>query len=75
MMGSGNGMFFGGGFMWLIWILIIVAVFVALKVMIGTGGSSGGQQESPLEILQKRFARGEIDEEEFRRRKKELEGG
>jgi len=59
--------------MWLIWILIIVAVFVALKAMIGTGGTSDGRQESPLEILKKRFARGEIDEEEFRRRKKQLE--
>ena len=74
-MGSSDGMFFGGGFMWLIWILIIVAIFVALKAAIGTGSSLSGQQESPLEILQKRFARGEIDEEEFHRRKKELEDG
>ena len=72
-MGNENGMFIGGGFMWLIWILIIVVVFVAVKAMIGTGASSSGQQDSPLEILQKRFARGEIDEEEFKRRKNELD--
>lgn len=62
---------FGGGFMWLFWILIIVAIVFLFKAG-GSDRSSDEKHETPLEILEKRFARGEIDEEEFRRRKKEL---
>ena len=57
-----------------------VVVFAVLAIFRGSGGSnqSGGQssgqgsgqagQRSPLEILQERFARGEIDAEELRTR-------
>lgn len=71
MFNDGGGTMFGGGFMWLIWILLIVAVVVMLKAW--SGGSSAPRDESPMEILKKRFALGEIDEEEFERRRRELE--
>lgn len=67
-------MFFGWGSMWIFWILLIVIAFMVVRAfanMKGGGGSS--QDESPMEILKKRYARGEIDEEEFERRRKELE--
>lgn len=74
MMGSDGGMFFGGGLMWIIWILIIVAVVFVLKTMMGNGSSgSGAKSESPLEILQRRYASGEIDEQEFKQKRKQLE--
>jgi len=75
MMGSDGGMFFGGGFMWLFWILIIVVIVVVLKAVMGNDSQgTATKADSPLEILQKRYARGEIEEEEFNRRRKELEG-
>ncbi|MDH5778936.1 MAG: SHOCT domain-containing protein [Gammaproteobacteria bacterium] len=75
MMGSDGNMFFGGGFMWIIWVLIIVALVIVLKTTMGNGSSgSTSKGDSPLEILQKRYARGEIDEEEFKRKRKQLEG-
>lgn len=75
MMGNGGGMFFGGGFMWIFWILLIVILVVIVKTMINTDNSGGKtlQDKSPMEILKKRYARGEIDEEEFERRRKQLE--
>jgi putative membrane protein len=68
----GTGMM-GGGFMWLFWILIVFVAVLLIKAASGNS-SSNEQRETPLEILEKRYARGEIDEEEFQRRKKELSG-
>ena len=62
---------FGGGLMWFFWIFVIVAIVMLLRT--GPDKRSSNDRETPLEILQKRYARGEIDEEEFRRRKAELE--
>lgn len=74
MMDSSGGMFLGGGFMWIFWIVLIVILFVAVKAMGNTdSGGKTAQDESPMEILKKRYAQGEIDDEEFARRRKELE--
>lgn len=74
-MGSGDiGMFFGGGFMWIFWLFLIVILVIAVKAAIGGNALNNDQKEdSPLEILKKRYARGEIDEEEYQRRRNELE--
>lgn len=63
MMGYGSGMYFGGGLMWLIWIPVILALVWLGATFVR--GSPGRQSKSALEILDERFARGEIDREEF----------
>ncbi len=73
---EGSGMFFGGGFMWIFWIILFVAIIWAARAAMGSGNSSNSNSsnsESPMELLRKRYANGEIDEEEFNRRRKELE--
>lgn len=66
-----DGYFFHGGFMWIFWILLIIAiVFIFQNV---SKGNTSSESDSALDILKKRYARGEIDEEEFERRRKELE--
>ena len=73
MMNGNEHFFFGGGFMWLFWILIIVGIFFIFQNMIKGNSGSSPDKETPMDILKKRYARGEIDEEEFERRRKELE--
>ncbi len=58
--------------MWLFWILLIVVVVWALKATASSDRKDGGTGKSPLEILQERLARGEIDEEEYERKRKLL---
>ncbi len=70
MTGHDGWMTFGGGYMWILWIVLLLIVIWALR------GTLGGDKESPesaLEILKKRYAKGEIDEEEYERRKSELQ--
>jgi len=71
--GMGSGLGFGGGFMILWWIVIIVAVVALIKWLSASGSSvTGNQEKTALEILNKRYAQGEIDDEEYQRRKREL---
>jgi putative membrane protein len=71
MMGYGG---YGGIFMWLILILIAgVIIYLAVNRSKGTGSPEGSKKESPIEILKRRYANGEISREEFNKMKKELE--
>ena len=69
MMGYG----YGGGFMWLIVLVLVGVVIYFLLQVSKSKGSDGSIIETPLDILKKRYAKGEIDEEEFGRKKKDLE--
>lgn len=68
-----NGMGYGGT--WFFGILMLVALFMLFKAMTTNDNNANNQgpSESPLDILKKRYAMGEIDEEEFERRKKTLD--
>ncbi|MDH3838650.1 MAG: SHOCT domain-containing protein [Desulfobacteraceae bacterium] len=69
MMGYG----YGGGFMWLIVLVLVGVVIYFLFQLSKSKGSGGAIIETPLDILKKRYAKGEIDKEEFDRKKKDLE--
>lgn len=72
-MGAGWGMGFGGIFMILFWVVIIVAV-VTLVRWLASGSSRFDlpREKSALDILNERYARGEIDKEEFEQKKRNL---
>jgi putative membrane protein len=62
------------GIVWMVmsWVAIVVLVWViALAIRHEAGGAD--RRRDPVEILQKRFARGEIDEAEYRSRLNVLE--
>ncbi len=67
------GYWYGGGLMWLI-ILALIGVGIYFLVQASKSKSSDSStMETPLDILKKRYARGEIDKEEFEQKKKDLE--
>ena len=69
----------GFGGMWLfpglIWILVIVAIVYLVRGLFVQNNSvnKSGPGDSPLTILQRRYASGEIDKETYDRMKKDLE--
>lgn len=69
MWGGGFGMMGGGLVMLLFWGVIIALIFFAVRWFSDKERVSGS---NALSILEERFARGEIDEEEFNRRKSAL---
>jgi putative membrane protein len=77
MMGSGWGGFgmgIGWLFMLLFWGLILVAVVLTVRWLWEQGRSVAGREagDSALETLRRRYARGEIDREEFETKKRDL---
>ena len=74
----GPGMMEGFGFMFLmpiVWIVVlglIIWVVVAGSHRSGEADSPAYRDDSPVEILKRRYARGEIDKEEFEAKKKDL---
>ena len=79
-MGQGWGMGWGMGWGWigmlLFWIFLILAIVWLFRVL-DVGGGHGREHDSSgpsaLEVLRERYARGEIDREEFQSRKRDLE--
>ena len=65
--GGDFGMGFGGGgiFMILFWVLIIFGAIYLVKALLGGGPSEKIKSESAQEVLEKRFARGEMSKEQF----------
>ena len=61
---------YGGIYMWILF-LIILALVVYLVVR-WTKPAGAGTGETPLDILKKRYARGEIPKDEFEQKKKDL---
>jgi len=60
---------------WILWAALIVLIVWGVKVFIdhtGSGGTSINKSKSPLEILRERYARSEIDKQEFEERRRVL---
>ncbi len=68
----GYGLFGGLGMALglIVWILVVAAIAWALFALFG--GRPDRREETPLEILERRYARGEIDEAEFERARQRL---
>ena len=78
----GPGMMGGGGWMWfmpftgILFLVLIVWGVGALTQgpsMSGGDGHSSGHTDSALDILKRRYARGEIDKAEYEAKRRDLE--
>jgi len=73
MMGYGGGWgFFGVLHMLLWWVLIVLGIVVLVKWLVGGKGDSRTGGDRALDILRERYARGEIDKDEFDTRRRDL---
>jgi putative membrane protein len=69
---------FGGGWLMMIalaffWLLLIAGVIlVVIWLATRYGGPAAGGRETPLDILKRRYANGEISREEYERMRREL---
>ena len=65
--------------MWIGWIFWLVALGVIVWLVLNRSNTYRGQNktnsmnESPIDILKKRYAKGEINKEQFEQMKKDLE--
>lgn len=75
MMPPFSGMGYGGiAIMIILWILALVGVALLIKLIIDQERTPrrGQRNRTAIEILDERYARGEIDGEEYEKRKKRL---
>lgn len=61
-----------GGLMMILWIAILAGIIYWVVRTARKGGNQTIQTESAIDILKKRYARGEISKEEFEEKKKNL---
>ncbi len=71
MMGGFGGHGWGMGLWWIIGIIFLVTV-VWIVIKIANQNQNSGFGKSALDILKERYAKGEIDKQEFEERKKDL---
>ena len=69
-----NMMGWGGGLgMILFWVLLIVIIILLVKYLMPRTDTRPEQKETPLEILKRRYAKGEIDKAEYDEKRRDLQ--
>ena len=67
----------GWGGMWFGWILwpavLVIVIWIGVSIIKNLGKSNSTQTETPLDILKKRYAKGEISKDEFEQMKKDIQ--
>lgn len=61
---------FGGMFMG--WFIFVIIIGLVVYIIFRSQDQKSGMRDTPMEILKKRYAKGEITKEDFDRMKKDL---
>jgi putative membrane protein len=67
-----QGGFFGIGWGWIFQVVIFVLFFLVVLWLLKNNAVKQQSSESPLDILKKRLAKGEISKKEFEELRKEI---
>jgi putative membrane protein len=71
--GMGWGWMVGGIMMVVFWALVVIGIVVLVKVvMTRSGASEARSAETPVEILRRRYAAGELTKEQFEAMKRDV---
>ena len=73
MYGYGGSMFGGGLVMLLVWLVPIALVIWLVSSWVKRPGQ-GPAEKTALDVLKERYARGEIEQDEFERKKRDIGG-
>ncbi len=71
----GYDMMYGYNWIFMLFSMLLIVGIVLLAVWLFRQSSTGtghSREETPLDILKKRYAKGEIDKEEFEQKKRDL---
>lgn len=63
---------FGGFGMILFWVALVAVVVVLAKLLTDSTRKSDAKSKTPLQILEARYAAGEIDRDEFEEKQRDL---
>jgi putative membrane protein len=63
---------FGLGFMGIFWVVLIIVGFLLFRQYSKVKKGSEDKGSTPLDILKQRYAKGEINKEEYETRKRDL---
>jgi putative membrane protein len=58
--------------MWIFWVVVIVVLVLVIRWLAGSARGPETPRESAIDILKQRYARGEIDKEEYERKLSDL---
>ncbi|MFO7658357.1 MAG: SHOCT domain-containing protein [Bacteroidales bacterium] len=72
MMDAFNGHGWGMGWGWIIGLVVLIAAIWFLVRIVNGNNQSQNNKKTPLDILKERYAKGEIDKQEFEERRKNL---
>ena len=68
----GMGMLLGMGVFFLVWVLILTALVLLVRWLWVQARPASRGEETALEVLKRRYARGEITREEFENMRRDL---
>ncbi len=73
MNGMNHSFGMGSGYIWIIGIIIlIVVIWLAIKFMSRSDNQKTPIDKSPMDILNERYARGEISKQEYQEKRKAI---